>query len=317
VNKTRVFVSNTFFALLIAVSQPALAGESPSIKVVEPVHLYKSSMVANNSLMQDSSAAEPIFRLEKAVVPNGWDVLYMGDEYASLNVRWSKGDKWTTVFDRFAKLHNINVIVDGGKKSVLVGPAGNIRSSGLILTTSLSPVAERRYHLKAAYSAVKSANHDRLMQLAEEEKRQKLLTLAKKSQRNSVNANESVVKVNPIFKENDALKQVYTDETINSASVEEAQEVQEVQPLEFSFAMERGFLKEQVARLITKLRDVDGINKKLPATMIWLSDENIKWPNEYVITGKSELHVLNAIMSSYNLYARMKKNNIIVITEGK
>lgn len=285
------------------------SNDTELINVESSVQIFKETQVGNNSLMVSSENHQPIFRVETAIVPRGWSVKYLGDMYATKNISWNQNDKWTQVLDRFARTNNINVIADGAMKTVLVGPTTSIRKTGLILASSLSPSTESQYKISEAYAMVQQANYDRLMRNAQKEKIQKLEELRKSQEEFEIKNGIATKKKNS--KATESVVSELEDSTQQTANMTNPK------PKLYALSMKPGFLKEQVEVFIAGIQHVDSLNRVGTAMTVWEADENLKWPNHFVITGESELHILNSIVKSYSLYARIKKNNVVKITTGR
>ena len=299
-----------FLILSGAFSSLAFASnDAEVIKVESSVQIFKETQVGNNSLMVSSENSNPIFRVETAIVPRGWSVKYLGDMYATKNISWDRNEKWTNVLDRFARTNDLNVIADGARKTVLVGPTTSIRNSGIILASSLSPSSESQYKISEAYAMVQKANYDRLMRNAHKEKMQKLEGLRKSQEEFETKSGIASQKKNSKATESTSSEVESPTHEVVSTDI--------TKPKIYALSMKPGFLKEQVQVFIAGMQHVDSLNLVRPALTIWEADSNLKWPNHFVITGESELHILNSIVKSYGLYARIKKNNVVTITAGR
>lgn len=76
----------------------------------------------------------------------------------------------------------------------------------------------------------------------------------------------------------------------------------------YSFQMENGFLKDQVEELLInhpRIKNVDSV--------VWKASPNFQWPSTFVAQGETFEHVLDQILSGYQLEAVFMKNDVVVI----
>lgn len=80
---------------------------------------------------------------------------------------------------------------------------------------------------------------------------------------------------------------------------------------EVSYQMRPGLLKPQLVQLLLKHPNI-----KDPSGIIWNARDNLIWPNNYRVKNKDLDHVLNDILSTYNVSADFRRNNAVIITGG-